>query len=112
MISIEDLESWVEKFDSEAEIDLLLDLLNNKIKIEYMLDSIVAYAQQDYENAKYFRKEMYRKNQEPYCHECKSLNVATHDQNGSPITDFANRNGYCFNCNDYAKIKGVAHDND
>tara|TARA_Y100000593_G_scaffold85952_1_gene163805 strand:- start:147 stop:485 length:339 start_codon:yes stop_codon:yes gene_type:complete len=65
MISIEDLESWVEKFDSEAEIYLLLDLLNNKIKIECMLDSIVAYAQQDYENAKYFHKEMYRKDQKP-----------------------------------------------
>ena len=110
MISIEDLESWVEKFDSEAEIYLLLDLLNKKIKIECMLDSIVAYAQQDYENAKYFRKEMYRKDQKPYCLECKSLNVATHDQNGSPITDFANRNGYCFNCYNFAQIKGVSND--
>ena len=112
MISIEDLKSWVEKFDSEAEIYLLLDLLNKKIKIECMLDSIISHAQQDHENADMFYEQMWYKNQKPHCHECKSLNVATHDQSGSPITDFANRNGFCFNCNDYAKIQGDAHDND
>tara|TARA_B100000963_G_C22272336_1_gene513336 strand:+ start:268 stop:612 length:345 start_codon:yes stop_codon:yes gene_type:complete len=111
-IKFEDLNAWLEKYDSNAEIDVLLDLINKKIKIECLVDSIMCYAKQDYENADLFYKEMWYKNQKPYCKECKSLNVATHDQNGSPITDFANRNGYCFNCNDYAKIKGVAHDND
>ena len=108
MISIEDLNAWLEKYDSNAETDVLLDLINNKIKIEFMLDSIISYAQQDYENADMFYEQMWIKNQKPYCHECKSLNVATQDQNGSPITDFANRNGYCFNCNDFAQIKGVS----
>ena len=112
MIKYEDLNAWLEKYDSSAEIDLLLDLINNKIKIEFMIDSIISHAQQDHENADMFYKQMWIKNQKPYCHECKSFNVATHDQSGSPITDFANRNGFCFNCNDYAKIQGVAHDND
>ena len=117
MISIEDLNAWLmeykyEKYDSEAEINLLLDLINKKIKIESMIDSIISHAQQDHENADMFYEQMWIKNQKPYCHECKSLNVATQDQSGSPITDFANRNGFCFNCNDYAKIQGVAHDND
>ena len=107
MISIEDLNAWLEKYDSNAETDVLLDLINNKIKIECLVDSIISYAQQDYVNADMFYEQMWIKNQKPYCHECKSLNVATQDQNGSPITDFASRNGYCFNCNDYAKIKGV-----
>ena len=110
MISIEDLNAWLEKYDSNAETDVLLDLINNKIKIECLVDSIISYAQQDHVNADMFYEQMYRKNQKPYCHECKSLNVATHDQSGSPITDFANRNGFCFNCNDYAKIKGVSND--
>ena len=108
MISIEDLNAWLEKYDSNAETDVLLDLINNKIKIEFMLDSIISHAQQDYENADMFYEQMWIKNQKPYCLECKSLNVATQDQNGSPITDFANRNGYCFNCNDFAKILGVS----
>jgi len=108
MISIEDLNAWLEKYDSNAETDVLLDLINNKIKIEFMLDSIISYAQQDYENADMFYEQMWIKNQKPYCQECKSLNVATHDQSGSPITDFANRNGFCFNCNDFAKILGVS----
>ena len=112
MIKYEDLNAWLEKYDSNAEIDLLLDLINNKIKIEFMIDSIISHAQQDHGNADMFYKQMWIKNQKPYCHECKSFNVATHDQSGSPITDFANRNGFCFNCNDYAKIQGVAHDND
>jgi hypothetical protein len=110
MISIEDLNAWLEKYDSNTETDVLLDLINNKIKIEFMLDSIISYAQQDYENADMFYEQMWIKNQKPYCHECKSLNVATHDQSGSPITDFASRNGYCFNCNDFAQIKGVNND--
>ena len=108
MISIDDFESWLEKYDSNAEIDVFLDLINNKIKIECLVDSIISHAQQDYENADMFYEQMWIKNQKPYCHECKSLNVATQDQNGSPITDFANRNGYCFNCNDFAQIKGVS----
>ena len=113
MIKYEDLNAWLmeykyEKYDSEAEINLLLDLINKKIKIESMIDSIISHAQQDHENADMFYEQMWIKNQKPYCHECKSLNVATQDQSGSPITDFANRNGFCFNCNDYAKIKGVA----
>mgnify|MGYP003112666228 FL=1 len=107
-INIKDLNAWLEKYDSNAETDVLLDLINNKIKIEFMLDSIISYAQQDYENADMFYEQMWIKNQKPYCLECKSLNVATQDQNGSPITDFANRNGYCFNCNDFAKILGVS----
>ena len=108
MISIEDLNAWLEKYDSNAEIDVLFDLINKKIKIEFMLDSIIAHAQQDYDNADMFYEQMLIKNQKPYCLECKSLNVATHDQSGSPITDFANRNGFCFNCNDFAQIKGVS----
>jgi hypothetical protein len=111
-INIEDLDAWLkeykyEKYDSEAEINLLLDLINKKIKKEYMIDSIISYAQQDYENADMFYEQMWYENQKPYCQKCKSLNVATHDQSGSPITDFANRNGFCFNCNDFAKILGV-----
>ena len=50
MISIEDLNAWLEKYDSNAETDVLLDLINKKIKIEYLVDSIISYAQQDYEN--------------------------------------------------------------
>tara|TARA_Y100000361_G_scaffold120953_1_gene112756 strand:+ start:53 stop:388 length:336 start_codon:yes stop_codon:yes gene_type:complete len=107
-INIKDLNAWLEKYDSNAEIDVLLDLINKKIKIEFMLDSIISHAQQDYENADMFYEQMWIKNQKPYCQECKSLNVATHDQSGSPITDFANRNGFCFNCNDFAKILGVS----
>ena len=106
-INIKDLNAWLEKYDSNAEIDVLLDLINKKIKIECLVDSIMCYAKQDYENADSFYEEMWYKNQKPYCQECKSLNVATHDQSGSPITDFANRNGFCFNCNDFAKILGV-----
>ena len=106
-INIKDLNAWLEKYDSNAEIDVLLDLINKKIKIECLVDSIMCYAKQDYENADSFYEEMWIKNQKPYCQECKSLNVATHDQSGSPITDFANRNGFCFNCNDFAKILGV-----
>ena len=107
-IKFEDLNAWLERYDSNAETDVLLDLINKKIKIEFMIDSIISYAQQDYENADMFYEQMWIKNQKPYCHECKSLNVATHDQSGSPITDFANRNGFCFNCNDFAKILGVS----
>ena len=66
MISIEDLNAWLEKYDSNAEIDLLLDLINKKIKIEFMLDSIIAHAQQDYENADMFYEQMWIKNQKPY----------------------------------------------
>ena len=112
MISIEDLNAWLEKYDGVDSEKILNAIVNNKIKKEFMIDSIISYAQQDYENADMFYEQMWIKNQKPYCLECKSLNVATHDQNGSPITDFANRNGFCFNCNDYAKIQGVAHDND
>ena len=54
MISIEDLNAWLEKYDSNAETDVLLDLINKKIKIEYLVDSIISYAQQDYENADMF----------------------------------------------------------
>ena len=106
-IKFKDLNAWLEKYDSNAETDVLLDLINKKIKIECLVDSIMCYAKQDYENADSFYEEMWYKNQKPYCQECKSLNVATHDQSGSPITDFANRNGFCFNCNDFAKILGV-----
>jgi len=112
-IKFEDLNAWLmeykyEKYDSEAEINLLLDLINKKIKIECLVDSIMCYAKQDYENADSFYEEMWYKNQKPYCKECRSLNVATQDKNGSPITDFANRNGYCFACDDFAEIKGVS----
>ncbi len=33
-IKFEDLNAWLEKYDSNAEIDVLLDLINKKIKIE------------------------------------------------------------------------------
>ena len=112
-INIEDLDAWLkeykyEKYDSEAEINLLLDLINKKIKIECLVDSIMCYAKQDYENADSFYKEMWYKKDKPYCQECKGHHVVTTDQNGMPITDFANRNGYCFTCDDFAKILGVA----
>ena len=107
-IKFEDLNAWLEKYDSNAETDVLLDLINKKIKIECLVDSIMCYAKQDYENADSFYEEMWYKNQKPYCKECRSLNVATQDKNGSPITDFANRNGYCFACDDFAEILGVS----
>ena len=108
MIKFKDLNAWLEKYDGVDSEKILNAIVNNQIKKEFMIDSIISYAQQDYENADMFYEQMWIKNQKPYCHECKSLNVATHDQSGSPITDFANRNGYCFNCNDFAQIKGVS----
>jgi hypothetical protein len=110
MIKYEDLNRWLQKYGGSDSKKILNALVNNQIKKEYMIDSIISHAQQDHENADMFYEQMWIKNQKPYCHECKSLNVATHDQNGSPITDFANRNGYCFNCDDFAQIKGVKLD--
>ena len=53
-IKFKDLNAWLEKYDSNAETDVLLDLINKKIKIECLVDSIMCYAKQDYENADMF----------------------------------------------------------
>ena len=55
-INIKDLNAWLEKYDSNAEIDVLLNLINKKIKIECLVDSIMCYAKQDYENADSFTR--------------------------------------------------------
>ena len=109
-IKFKDLNAWLEKYDGVDSEKILNAIVNNKIKKEFMIDSIISYAQQDYENADMFYEQMWYKNQKPYCQECKGLHVATTDQNGMPITDFANRNGYCFTCDDFAKILGVSHE--
>ena len=108
MIKFKDLNAWLEKYDGVDSEKILNAIVNNKLKKEFMIDSIISYAQQDYANADMFYEQMWIKNQKPYCQECKGHHVVTTDQNGMPITDFANRNGYCFTCDDFAKILGVS----
>ena len=43
MITDEQVKIWIEKFDSNDTTDLLTDILNNKVKLEIMSDSVFAY---------------------------------------------------------------------
>ena len=61
MITNVQVEIWIEKFDSEDTIELLTDILNNKIKLEVMSDSVFAYWTGEMELAERLYKEMWRK---------------------------------------------------
>jgi len=61
MITDEQVKIWIEKFDSNDTTDLLTDILNNKIKLEVMSDSVFAYWTGEMELAKRLYKEMWRK---------------------------------------------------
>ena len=59
-IKYEDLNKWMQKYDGVDSEKILDAILNNKIKKEYMIDSINAYAKNDFDNADMFYKEMWR----------------------------------------------------
>ena len=58
-IKYEDLNKWMQKYDGVDSEKILDAILNNKIKKEYMIDSINAYAKNDFDNADMFYKEMW-----------------------------------------------------
>ena len=58
-IKYEDLNKWMQKYDGVDTEKILDAILNNKIKKEYMIDSINAYAKNDFDNADMFYKEMW-----------------------------------------------------
>lgn len=58
-IKYEDLKKWMQKYDGVDSEKILDAILNNKIKKEYMIDSINAYAKNDFDNADMFYKEMW-----------------------------------------------------
>ena len=60
MITEEQVKIWVEKFDSNDSEGLLSDILNNKIKLEVMSDSVFAYGTGELELAERLYKEMWR----------------------------------------------------
>ncbi len=60
MITEEQIKIWVEKFDSNDSEGLLSDILNNKIKLEVMSDSVFAYWAGELELAERLYKEMWR----------------------------------------------------
>ena len=49
----------MQKYDGVDSEKILDAILNNKIKKEYMIDSINAYAKNDFDNADMFYKEMW-----------------------------------------------------
>ena len=58
-IKYEDLNKWMQKYDGVDSEKILDAILNNKIKKEYMIDTINAYAKNDFDNADMFYKEMW-----------------------------------------------------
>ena len=50
MIKYEDLNRWLQKYVGRDFKKILNALVNNQIKKEYMIDSIISHAQQDHEN--------------------------------------------------------------
>jgi|TARA_B100001559_G_C16102622_1_gene440142 arabinogalactan endo-1,4-beta-galactosidase len=61
MITDEQVKIWIEKFDSNDTTDLLTDILNNKVKLEIMSDSVFAYWTGEMELAERLYEEMWRK---------------------------------------------------
>ena len=61
MITEEQVKIWAEKFDNNDSEGLLSDILNNKIKLEVMSDSVFAYWTGELELAERLYKEMWRK---------------------------------------------------
>lgn len=61
MITDEQVKIWIEKFDNNDSTDLLTDILNNKVKLEVMSDSVFAYSTGEMELAERLYKEMWRK---------------------------------------------------
>ena len=61
MITDVQVKIWIEKFDSNDTTDLLTDILNNKVKLEVMSDSVFAYWKGEMELAERLYKEMWRK---------------------------------------------------
>ena len=53
------IDSWLEKFDSTDSNSLLEDILNGKIKLEVMSDSVFAYWSGELELAEQLYKEMW-----------------------------------------------------
>jgi len=60
IIKYEHLNKWMQKYDGVDSEKILDAILNNKIKKEYMIDSINAHAKNDFDNADMFYKEMWR----------------------------------------------------
>lgn len=59
-IMIGQIDSWLEKFDSTDSNSLLEDILNGKIKLEVMSDSVFAYWHGELELAEQLYKEMWK----------------------------------------------------
>lgn len=59
-IMIGQIDSWLEKFDSTDSNSLLEDILNGKIKLEVMSDSVFAYWHGDFDLAQQLYKEMWK----------------------------------------------------
>ena len=55
------VKEWINKFDSNSEIDLLTSIVNNEISIPEMVDSILCLEDGKTENAELFYNEMWRK---------------------------------------------------
>ena len=55
----EQIDSWIEKFDSTDSNALIGDILNGKIKLEVMSDSVFAYWSGELELAEQLYKEMW-----------------------------------------------------
>tara|TARA_R100001129_G_scaffold113584_1_gene78358 strand:+ start:4059 stop:4241 length:183 start_codon:yes stop_codon:yes gene_type:complete len=60
MVTDEQVRNWLEKFDNNDSSDLIADILNNKIKLEVMVDSVLDYWHGEPERAIKSYEEMWR----------------------------------------------------
>ena len=60
MVTDEQVRNWLEKFDNNDSSDLIADILNNKIKLEVMVDSVLDYWYGEPERAIKSYEEMWR----------------------------------------------------
>jgi len=59
-IHIDDVNKWLKTFDADNALGLLTDILNNKIKIEELVDSVLLNKLGNINLANITRKNMYR----------------------------------------------------
>ena len=60
-IEFQDVNDWLETFDSDCACGILTDILNNQIKIEELVDSVLLNKLGNIDLANTTRKNMYRR---------------------------------------------------
>ena len=60
-IEFQDVNDWLETFDADSECGILTDILNNEIKTEMLVDSVLLHKVGNIDLANATRKNMYRR---------------------------------------------------